>query len=511
MPQPLYAQDDLFKPDAAAIRLESGYKIEAVATGLSVPTTAIFDGQDLLVAESGYANTAPARIIRIKPDGSVDEVIRQGLEPPVNGLLVVDNQLFISHRGKTSVLENGELRDIITDLPSQGDHQNNTLALGPDGKIYLGQGTATNSGIVGEDNQVYGWLSEKPTIHDVPCKDIILSGRNFETFNPLTPSDNDKTSTGAYNSFGTSSHDGEVIEGRTKCNGSILRFNKDGTELEVIAWGLRNPFGLSFDKNGQLWASFHGADVRGSRPIWRDPDYLIQVKEGAWYGWPDFFDGKPVTDNHFQAPGKPQPEFLIKNHPPLEKPYLTFDSHSGVNGIAVSPGGQFGYENDIFLAMFGSFAPITTGPDVELSGFRIVRVNQGDKSIHTVATNIIPGPSYINRTGGLNRPSDVIFAPDSSLYVVDWGETSVDEQGLKLEPGTGAVWRIYNEKQSALYSSGPVVVDTEGTAEKERKPLARNIPELYRDLAATIFLFLAIVFFVVMLIVAIKNRRKKKT
>src|SRR5215210_7122304 len=56
--------------DASHINLPPGYKIEVVVAGLSVPTTAIFDGNDLIVAESGWVNTAPPRIIRIKPDWS---------------------------------------------------------------------------------------------------------------------------------------------------------------------------------------------------------------------------------------------------------------------------------------------------------------------------------------------------------------------------------------------------------------------------------------------------------
>src|SRR4051812_3767921 len=54
--------------DPAHIKLPDGYGIEVVVANLSVPTTAIFDGNDLLVAESGWVNTALPRILRIKPD-----------------------------------------------------------------------------------------------------------------------------------------------------------------------------------------------------------------------------------------------------------------------------------------------------------------------------------------------------------------------------------------------------------------------------------------------------------
>ncbi len=60
-------------------------------------------------------------------------------------------ELYISHKGIVSIVEEDKtLRDIVTDLPSLGDHQNNNIVLGPDGKIYMGQGTTTNSGVVGD-------------------------------------------------------------------------------------------------------------------------------------------------------------------------------------------------------------------------------------------------------------------------------------------------------------------------------------------------------------------------
>lgn len=46
----------------------------------------------------------------------------------------------------------GRVKDLVTGLPSYGDHFNAKLSIGPDGKLYVGVGTATNSGVVGLDN-----------------------------------------------------------------------------------------------------------------------------------------------------------------------------------------------------------------------------------------------------------------------------------------------------------------------------------------------------------------------
>jgi glucose/arabinose dehydrogenase len=478
--------------DPTHIKLEAGYKIEPVISNLSVPTTAIFDGNDLLLVESGWANTALPRVLRIKPDWTVEELAVEGLKGPVTGLLVKDGKVYVSHAGKVSVIESGKLRDIVTGLPSDGDHQNNNIVLGPDGKIYMGQGTVTNSGVVGVDSYIFGWLDKHPEVHEIPCKDITLVGENFETDDPLNQGK--KATTGAYKPFGTPSMPGEVIKGDVKCGGSIVRFNPDGTGFELVAWGLRNPFGLEFDAQGQLWSAYHGADVRGSRAIKDDPDYFVDVKEGAWYGWPDFFAGEPVDADRFKDPLKPKPHSIWKDHPPLAKPFAVFETHAGANGVAFSPGGEFGFQGDAFVAMFGSYLPVTTGLNVKPNGFQVARVDMKTKEVHDFASNNVPGPAYINQTKGFDRPSDVVFAPDNSMYVVDWGASTVTDEGLKLTPLTGVVWRIYKDSGKQVRPQGALVVKAPPQIpEEQRKTEVRNSPETWKELMPTLLVLGAIV------------------
>ena len=70
-----------------------------------------------------------------------------GLDTPL-GLAWIGQKLFVSIRGSVVVVSdaNGdgfaETRATVVDnLPSFGLHQNDSLALGPDGFLYLGQGT----------------------------------------------------------------------------------------------------------------------------------------------------------------------------------------------------------------------------------------------------------------------------------------------------------------------------------------------------------------------------------
>src|SRR5205085_6525834 len=119
-------------------------------------------------------------------------------------------------------------------------------------------GTATNSGVVGEDNYNFGWLKRHPNFHDIPAQDIKLNGQNFTTADPLHGG---KASTGAYLPFGTSSHPGQIIKGQIPCTGGIFRMATAGattqpsSRVELVAWGLRNPFGLAIAPDGKLYST----------------------------------------------------------------------------------------------------------------------------------------------------------------------------------------------------------------------------------------------------------------
>ena len=494
--------------DAGDVNVPDGYRVEAVARNLTVPTTAIFDGEDLLVAESGFNNAGEPRVVRIRRSGHAEVVVSQGLNPPVTGLALHDGRLYVSHAGKVSVVQGNALKDVLTDLP-HGDHHNNKIVLGPDGKFYMGQGTMTNTAVVGVDNYLFGWLKARPDVHEVPCRDITLTGENFQTENPLTDAD-DKVTTGAYKPFGTPSKAGEVIRGSAKCGGSIVRFNPDGSGFELVAWGLRNPFGVQFDRGGQLWTTNHGADVRGSRNIFNDPDYLVRIEQGAWYGFPEYFDGKPVTDARFNAPEKAKPTFLWREHPQRSDAFVTFASHTGANGLAFSPGGAFGHDGDAFVAAFGTFAPVTTGVNLNPAGFSVLRVDLETRDIDEFVKNRVPGPAYMTPGDGIDRPTDVVFGPDASMYVVDWGASTLDTSGLKLVPHTGVVWRVYKDGQAPMYTSGAIAVPSGGSPADQIEPMVPNVAETYRMTAGTLALLIGgAVVLVVALVFAWKAMRRR--
>lgn len=441
-------------PNPQAATVPQGFSVEVFAANLTYPTSIEFDDRGgIYVAEAGYNygdEVAPARILYYTSSGSPPEIVASQLSGPVTDILWRNGQLYISHRGKISVMQPGRgVRDLVTGLPSLGDHHNNSLAAGPDGKIYFGQGTATNSGVVGLDNFKHGWLQKYPEFHDIPARDIRLRGQTFQAPDPialLTAQEQRTVETSAFQPFGRTA---DMVRGQTKANGTILRMNPDGSGLEVYAWGLRNPFGLGFTPDGRLFATDAGYDERGVRPIANAPDCLWEVRQGGWYGFPDFVAGIPVTDERFRPRNGPAPEFLLAEHPPVEKPVLTLPPHTSGTKFDLSRGGAFG-AGQVYLAMTGDMTPMT-GEATEHPGYGVARVDLNTLQItpffRTRPEALGPrGLEYV-ATAGPKRPVDVKFSPDgNSLFVVDIGAMALVPTAIgpmpRPFPGSGVIWRI---------------------------------------------------------------------
>jgi glucose/arabinose dehydrogenase len=440
--------------DASQIAVPAGYAIELVAQGLTYPTGIVFDAQSTpVVVESGYSYgedfTVP-RLVRLEPGGSLRELARGEDNGPWNGVDFSDHHFFISEGGERKggrilkVSPEGKTTVLADGLPSQGDHHTN----GPvvhDGWVYFGQGTTTNAAVVGEDNAKFGWLKRQPQVHDVPCADVTLLGKSFETDNPLTEESGDRAKTGPYLPFGTAATEGQVIPGRVPCNGAILRVRTSGGAMELVAWGFRNPFGLAFGPNGRLYATDNGYDQRGSRPVFGAADMLWEVEPGRWYGWPDYSEGRRLTLDRFKEGKGPPPGAVLRavpSEPPKPKAFLAV--HSSSDGFDFSKSERFGFVGQAFIAQFGDQAP-TVGKVRNPVGFKVVRVDPATGVIADFAIN--PGkqngPASLLESGGLERPIAARFSPEgTSLYVVDFGVLAMDDKGSHPRRGTGCVWRI---------------------------------------------------------------------
>ncbi|MHB8127741.1 MAG: PQQ-dependent sugar dehydrogenase [Mobilitalea sp.] len=435
-----YVKDDTERYlNPSDINLPQGYQIEVFAQGFDAPCSMLFtDRGELLIAESGLISKN-ARIIRLKGDDF--ELIAEGFRPPITGINYRNGNIYVSHKGNITIVKpNGDKLNIITGLPSNGDYGNSNVAFGHDGKMYFGQGTSTNSGVVGIDND---WISERPLMHDNPGSYIMLNGQNFETKNIMII-DDEKSYTGAYSAFGVPNTRFEVRKGVTKASGSILKSNIDGTGMEMVSWGFRFPCCIKFDHSYRLFVANQGFEDRGSRPIVNAADEFHLVSPGVWYGWPDFTGGEPVTSSRFQPEGGKQPEFLLTNHPNVPpRPYASFPSHSNIMGFDFNYNRNFGTYGDVYIAEFGSAGHRVDGEVTPYAGFghRVSKIEMNSGGVSTFAINKSGFPSYITREGGFGRPVDVCFGPEGAMYVLDMGINATDNPNLYY-PKTGVIWRI---------------------------------------------------------------------
>ncbi len=229
--------------------------------------------------------------------------------------------------GQVLIIENGQAVQLIGGLPCcyLGMHAPNGIAFGPDGYGYVGVGGRADHG-------------------------EILDGTN--TQNELHPYE-----------------------------ASILRFSPDGTEVEVYARGLRNPYDIAWGGDGVLYATDNGRDeVPNSGET--VPEELHAVVSGGEHGYPYY-----ECDWCFGIPAD------VAVVPPL----VEFLPHSVPTGITTYLAEQFpGYYNSLFLTLW------TALPFAE----RVVRVTP-DGQASTFAT-------------GFASPIDLTAGPNGRLYVADY-------------------------------------------------------------------------------------------
>lgn len=415
------------------VREEPVLKLELVCGGLSFPTSVAFDSTgDVYVAESGlgFGGAAPhAAVWRLDRQGG-RELFADGFRAPINGLSYHGGNFYVSEGGEpgriTRLQADGTRATVLDGLPGPGNYHTNMAVVGPDEWLYFSQGAMTNSGVVGLDAFELGWLRRLPHAHDIPGFPIVLEGTNFESDDPIR-GDAARAVTGAFSPFGTLTVPGQPVAPGLPCTAAVMRCRTDGRNLELVAWGLRNAYGLGFLGDGRLLAIDQGADDRGSRPIGGCPDTLYEVVRGAWYGWPDYVAGEPVTSSMYQPERGPSPTFLLRRHdnlPAIPTPLYSFAPHAAATKFA-SDGPR------LHVALFGDERPMTA-PEGPRVGRAVVTLDMRGWS----CSELVTAP--------LKRPIDVALnARDEKLYVVDFGDFEMLAEGrLRAGLGTGALWRL---------------------------------------------------------------------
>ncbi|MGH6921418.1 MAG: PQQ-dependent sugar dehydrogenase, partial [Geminicoccaceae bacterium] len=189
----------------------------------------------------------------------------------------------------------------------------------------------------------------------------------------------------------------------TGFEGTIIRMNPDGHNLEIFARGVRNSVGFDWHPvTGEMFFTDNGGDNLGDLV---PPDELNRAKEpGLHFGYPFVY-----------GDGVPYPQ-LADRLPPTETtaPAVAFEAHVAALGIHFYRGAMLpdDFRNDALVAQHGSWN--RTDP----IGYRIMRVRFDDQGLPVGKEVFVDG--WLGDDGDAwGRVVDIAELPDGSLLVSD--------------------------------------------------------------------------------------------
>ncbi|MFD3393628.1 HEAT repeat domain-containing protein [Aquirufa sp. OSTEICH-129V] len=217
-----------------------------------------------------------------------------------------------------------------------------------------------------------------------------------------------------------------TVDGRNLPNpnsGVLVRSNADGTDLEIVASGIRNTHEFVFDHYGNIISSDNDGDHPG------ESERLVHIVEGADIGWRSNWQYGKYTDpknNLYKVwmdeklyipRWEGQAAYII---PPIR------NYHNGPTGMIYNPGTALGkkWQNKFFLVEF---------------------VGNANNS-HIWSFDLKPkGASFdfkseVDVVSGI-LPTGIRFGPEGALYAADW-VTGWDIKNY------GRVWKLDVDEKS---------------------------------------------------------------
>lgn len=222
------------------------------------------------------------------------------------------------------------------------------------------------------------------------------------TRNIIANDDNSKI----YIAVGSGSNIAEKGLEKEVLKANILEINPDGTGLRVFASGLRNPVGMDWQPDtGTLWTAVNERDGLGNNLV---PDYLTQVKENGFYGWPYVYYGQNIDPRVKYIKPEKIKETLL--------PDVNLGPHTASLGLLFYKGETFPekYRHGAFVGQHGSW-----NRD-KLSGYKVVYVPFKNGTPSGEPEDFLTGfivDSEKDKVYG--RPVGIGMLPDGSLLVTD--------------------------------------------------------------------------------------------
>lgn len=295
--------------------------------------------------------------------------------------LATDNAVLRYPLSAGSLVPSGAPETIVHQLPSDRGHPAKSIALHPDGSVFVGIGSPSNA-----------------------CQ-----------LSPRTPGS-----------------PGRDPCGELETRAGIWRFATDGREQtqpegERFASGVRNAMAMAVHPStGELYAVIHGRDQL--RELW---PALFTASEGAEkpseefaliardsdFGWPYCFHD-PSTDRKVVAPEYGGDGVEVGRCAEMAMPAIGFPAHWAPNAMAFATNAfPEAYRNGAFVAFHGSWnrTPVQAGYNVVWISF------EGDQPSGdwSVFADGFAGGTIASSNQADSRPTGVAAGPDGSLYVSD--------------------------------------------------------------------------------------------
>lgn len=203
--------------------------------------------------------------------------------------------------------------------------------------------------------------------------------------------------------------------------GMAFRCKMDGTEVESLAHNFRNPYECAVDSFGTVWQSDNDDD--GNRAV-----RINYVMEGGNYGFADEMTGAGWGQKRTNFETEiPQRHWHLND--PGVVPNLLITGSGAPTGIAI-------YEGKLLPEVFrNQMIHCDAGPRV----VRSYPVEPDGAGYRAKTVDIV------SSSDSWFRPSDVVVAPDGSLYFSDWNDAGVGGHNMvdhKVADMRGRVYRV---------------------------------------------------------------------